>query len=263
MENTSRKYTIQDLLQIMHRLRKECPWDAAQTHHSLKQYLLEETYEVLETIDREEWQKLPEELGDLLLQVIFHSEIGAEQKRFNFDDVVNHIATKLVKRHPHVFGDRTVHKASEVQENWEHNKVKDEQRKSLLSGVPEHLPALLQAQRLQEKAATVGFDWKEIEPVIDKIFEELQELKEALRKNNPREHEDEFGDLLFALVNLGRFLNLVAEDALRKTNQKFKRRFNYIEKQYNGDLQAMKQAGLDELDNHWNEAKRKENEHSQ
>jgi len=255
MENKQTKYSMDDLLHIMHRLRKECPWDAKQTHESLRQFLLEETYEVLETIDQQQWSKLAEELGDLLLQIVFHSEIASEQNRFDFSDVVDHISKKLIARHPHVFGDKALNSASQVQENWEHTKVKNEGRASLLSGVPKTAPALLQAQRLQEKAACVGFDWPEVEPVIDKVIEELNELKEEIKKNQRQKMEDELGDVLFALVNLGRFLNITAEDALRKTNQKFIRRFQYIEQQYNGDIRAMKKASLKELDQHWEQAK--------
>ncbi len=258
MKNKSNKYSMEELLQIMHRLRKECPWDAKQTHDSLRPYLLEETYEVLETIDNQQWSKLAEELGDLLLQIVFHSEIASENNHFDFSDVVDHICRKLIARHPHVFGNKNLHSAQQVQESWEHSKVATEKRHSLLSGVPNSAPALLQAQRLQEKAATVGFDWPNIEPVFDKVVEELQELKQAIKNENASEKENEFGDLLFALVNLARFLDVTAEDALRKTNQKFIRRFQHIEKQYDGDLQAMKRASLEELDQHWEQAKNNE-----
>ncbi len=252
------KYTIEDLLQIMHRLRRECPWDARQTHDSLRPFLLEEAYEVLETIDQKNWSKLAEELGDLLLQVVFHSEIAAEKNNFDFSDVVDQISKKLIARHPHVFGDKTIETAEKVQQNWEHSKIQNEGRDSLLSGVPTIAPALLQAQRLQEKAATVGFDWPDLSPVFEKVNEELKELKEAVSSNNQQQIENEFGDLLFALVNLGRFLNVTAEDALRRTNQKFIRRFQYIEQQYGQNPTAMKQASLQELDKHWEQAKKNE-----
>ncbi|NOX89453.1 MAG: nucleoside triphosphate pyrophosphohydrolase [Calditrichaeota bacterium] len=260
MSNNAPQYTMEDFLKIMHRLRRECPWDAKQTHHSLKQFLLEETYEVLETIDQERWDKLAEELGDLLLQIVFQSEIAAESNSFDFNDVVTNISQKLINRHPHVFGEKDLRSAAEVQENWEHTKVKDEGRDSLLSGVPKAAPALLQAQRLQEKAATVGFEWESIEPVFEKVAEEWEEFKEAFRKKNQTEIENEFGDLLFALVNLGRFLNISAEEALRKTNHKFTNRFRHIEEQYDGNPAAMKKASLEELDAHWEDAKQKENE---
>ena len=257
MEKT--QYTIDDLLHIMRRLRKDCPWDAKQTHQSLKPYLLEETYEVLETIDQGQYDKLAEEFGDLLLQVVFHSQLGDEEKRFDFQQVVTHISRKLIRRHPHVFGDKDLKDAKEVQENWEQSKVKDEARTSLLSGIPKAAPALMQAQRLQEKAATVGFEWESIEPVYEKVKEEWDELQSAIKQGNQKEIENEFGDLLFALVNLGRFLHVNAEDALRKTNQKFIRRFEHIERQYDNDVDAMKRASLSELDRHWEQAK--DNEH--
>ena len=260
MKKAGSKYSIEQLLGIMKRLRDECPWDAKQTHHSLKQYLLEEAYEVLETIDSEEWSDLSSELGDLLLQIIFHSEIASRAGEFNFSDVVDGIAEKLIHRHPHVFSDTEVHSAEEVQENWEHTKLAKENRKSLLSGIPKSAPALLQAQRLQQKAATVGFDWKQIEPVMDKIDEEWQEFKQALKENNKSEIAAEFGDILFSMVNLGRFTKILAEDALRLTNQKFIRRFQYIEKQFENNPKLMKAQSLEILDKHWNDAKNLEND---
>ncbi len=249
------KESIDKLLNVMQRLRNECPWDAKQTHESLRPYLLEEAYEVLETIDKKEWDKLASELGDLLLQVVFHSQLVSEKGYFDFNDVVRLITEKLIERHPHVFGDKTLHTAEEVQNNWEHTKHATEKRSSILSGIPKFMPALLQAQRLQEKAAAVGFEWDNIEQVIDKIEEELKEFKEAYRNNNKTEIFNEFGDLLFSLVNLSRYLKINSEDSLRKTNNKFIQRFNYIEDQYNNNPVAMKQASLEELDNYWNEAK--------
>ena len=260
MQRTGQKYNIDELLEIMKRLRDECPWDAKQTHHTLKQYLLEEAYEVLETIDSESWSALSSELGDLLLQIIFHSEIASGAGEFDFTDVIDGIAEKLVHRHPHVFADTQVNSAKEVQENWEHSKLINENRKSILAGIPKSAPALLQAQRLQQKAATVGFDWTEINPVIDKIEEEWQEFKQALKDNNQTEIKKEFGDLLFSMVNLARFCKILAEDALRLTNQKFIRRFQYIEKQYKNNPKLMKEQSLDTLDQHWNDAKNLEND---
>jgi len=253
---TEASQAIEKLLNIMKRLRLECPWDAQQTHNSLKQYLLEEAYEVLETIDYEEWQKFKEELGDLLLQIVFHCEIASQNNHFDFSDVVQSISKKLVERHPHVFADKKVHEAREVQENWEHSKMINEKRSSILSGIPRAAPALLQAQRIQEKASTVGFDWGELAPVIDKVEEEWLEFKEAVKLKNPAEIENEFGDFLFSIVNLSRFLQITAEDALRRTNNKFIKRFRYIEKQYEQDPKAMKKASLQELDEHWVAAKR-------
>jgi len=260
MERTESKYRMSDLLDIMRRLRDECPWDSKQTHHTLKQYLLEEAYEVLETIDSESWNLLSSELGDLLLQIIFHSEIASRAGEFDFNDVVDKIAEKLVQRHPHVFADKRVNSAEEVQENWEHSKILKESRKSILAGIPKAAPALLQAQRLQQKAATVGFDWTEINPIIDKIDEEWQEFKQALKEDHPSEISKEFGDMLFGMVNLARFYNVLAEDALRLTNQKFIRRFQYIEKQYENNPKLMKEQSLETLDQHWNDAKKLEND---
>lgn len=249
---------MDELLKIMKRLRKECPWDAKQTHQSLKRFLLEETYEVLESIDEQNWDELSAELGDLLLQIVFHSEIASEMNHFDFDVVVDKIADKLVKRHPHVFGNALLKNAEEVQQNWEHTKVQNERRASLLEGIPGNAPALLQARRLQEKAATVGFEWDEIEAVFEKVEEEMQELHEARKEKDRDAIQDEFGDLLFALVNVGRFLDVDSEDALRRTNKKFIRRFCYIENKY-ADPAAMKKATLQELDAYWDEAKRNEN----
>ena len=260
MQRTETKYTINELLEIMKHLRDECPWDAKQSHHTLKQYLLEETYEVLETIDSESWEDLSSELGDLLLQIIFHSEIASRSGEFDFSTVVDSIAEKLVHRHPHVFADTSVNSAKEVQENWEHTKLIKENRKSILSGIPKSAPALLQAQRLQQKAATVGFDWTELNPVIDKIDEEWQEFKQAVEEDNLSDIKEEFGDLLFSMVNLARFCKVLAEDALRLTNNKFIRRFQYIEQQYNNDPKIMKSQSLEELDQHWNDAKKLKND---
>ena len=260
MQRTETKYTINELLEIMKRLRDECPWDAKQSHHTLKQYLLEEAYEVLETIDSESWEDLSSELGDLLLQIIFHSEIASRSGEFDFSTVVDGIAEKLVHRHPHVFADTSVNSAKEVQENWEHTKLIKENRKSILSGIPKSAPALLQAQRLQQKAATVGFDWTELNPVIDKIDEEWQEFKQAVKDDNLSDIKEEFGDILFSMVNLARFCKVLAEDALRLTNNKFIRRFQYIEQQYNNDPKIMKSQSLEELDQHWNDAKKLKND---
>lgn len=248
---------VEKLLKVMKRLRQECPWDAKQTHHSLKPYLLEEAYEVLETIDFENWKSLPSELGDLLLQIVFHSEIASEAGCFKFEDVVDHITAKLIERHPHVFGDKEVHGSEQVQENWEHTKVISENRNSILSGIPKTAPALLQAQRLQEKAATVGFDWSEIEPVIHKIEEEIGELKDAITEGNLQLAKGELGDLIFGIVNMSRFMKINAEDALRMTNEKFVKRFQYIEQKYDKQPSEMKKASLEELDSYWNEAKNK------
>jgi MazG family protein len=254
MDNSN--INIAKLLNVMVRLRAECPWDAKQTHDSLKPYLIEEAYEVLETIDNGEWDKLASELGDLLLQVVFHSQLGAESGHFDFNEVTRLVTKKLIERHPHIFGDKTANTAEEVQKNWEHIKHTLEKRNSILSGIPKFMPALLQAQRLQQKAASVGFEWDNIEQVIDKIDEELNEFKDALHEKNKNNQFEEFGDLLFSLVNLSRYLGINSEESLRKTNNKFIKRFRYIENQYDNNPMAMKEASLEELDNFWNEAKK-------
>ncbi len=242
-------------LRIMELLRRHCPWDAEQTHESLKRYLLEEAHEVTEAIDQNDFEALKGELGDLLLQIVFHSAIAGEQKRFSFDDVVSRISDKMVERHPHVFQRETGITAEEVQRNWEQNKYKKERRDSMLSGIPDSMPALLKAQRMQEKAATVGFEWKRIDAVIDKLQEELDELKQAVHNNDTETVREEYGDILFAIVNLGRFLNVVSEDALNQTNRKFRQRFAFIEKQFNYDMDKMSGADLETLEKFWQNAK--------
>jgi tetrapyrrole methylase family protein/MazG family protein len=251
---------FQELVNIMKRLRKECPWDRAQTPQSLRQYILEEAFEVIETIDEENWSELGEELGDLLLQIVFQSEIAEERSHFTISDVIRHINNKMVNRHPHVFGEAQVKSEDDVADNWEHIKIHLEKRKSLLSGVPAAAPALLQAQRLQDKASRVGFDWDDINDVLNKVQEEIEEVRQAMAGGDKDEVNAEFGDLLFALVNSARFLDLNAEDALRMTNQKFIRRFSYIEEHFGQDFNKMKAAGLAELDRLWDKAKQIERE---
>jgi tetrapyrrole methylase family protein / MazG family protein len=245
------------LLEIMSLLRSEngCPWDREQTHASLRQHLLEEAYEVIETIDEGRLEELPGELGDLLLQVIFHAQIAAEQSLFTMDDVVASITEKLIRRHPHVFGDATVKTADEQIVRWEQTKMKKEGKKSAIDGVPRELPALLRAFRMQNKAAAVGFDWPEITPVWDKIQEEIAELQEAVQSGNSEHVEEELGDLLFSIVNVSRFLKANPEDALRRTIEKFSRRFSSVELEFNRRGQAMEQATLEELDAEWDNVK--------
>ena len=245
-----------DLLDIMQKLRNECPWDKIQTPESLRKYIIEETYEVIETIDRKKWSALCEELGDLLLQIVFQSVIAQEKGRFDISDVLTHINNKLIKRHPHVFDAKGVLSAKEVENNWENIKANSGKRQSLLSGIPGSAPALLSAQRLQEKAARVGFDWPDMEGVMEKFYEEFKEFKEAINKKNKKKIFEEMGDMLFTLVNLSRFLDITAEDALRLVNKKFRTRFKHIEKHYNYDYQKLKSASLEELDSLWEDSKR-------
>jgi MazG family protein len=253
-DNTIKSFSR--LLTIMYKLRKECPWDRQQTAESLRQFILEETYEVLESIDGGKWDALADELGDLLLQIVFQSIIAEEENRFRMEDVINNINHKMIERHPHVFSNTVVDSASQVAQNWEHIKINSEKRNSLLAGVPGNAPALLRAQRLQEKASNVGFDWKNYNEVMTKIYEELDELKAAIEKSDKKNIEEELGDILFSIVNLSRFLGLVAEDSLRNANNKFTDRFTKIEAHYKNDYKQMKQAGLEELDKIWDKIKR-------
>ncbi|MEL6821320.1 MAG: nucleoside triphosphate pyrophosphohydrolase [Calditrichota bacterium] len=243
---------FEKLVSIMHRLRKECPWDKEQTPQTLRQYILEEAYETVETIDEENWPELKKELGDLLLQVVFQAEIAQEEKRFELHEVIAHINNKLIERHPHVFGDVEVNDSNDVRDNWEQIKFKSEKRKSLLQGIPRNLSALLRAQRLQDKASQSGFDWDNPADVLDKVKEELSELESA---KNQVELEEEMGDLLFSIVNYCRFKNINAEDAIRKTNKKFTDRFQYIERKLAESGETMKDRPLEELDQLWDEAK--------
>ena len=244
------------LLEIVKTLRGQngCQWDKAQTHRSLIPYILEETYEVIEAIDEDDLTKLKEELGDLLLHIVFQANLGEEEGAFNIADSINSINEKLIRRHPHVFGDVKVNSIKEIKENWEEIKLR-EGRTSLMEGVPKTLPALVLAQRVQLRAAEVGFDWKQVEDVWEKIEEELNEFKEAIELKNKQEVISEFGDLLFSLVNLSRFLEVNSEEALRKTINKFVRRFKSVEKNLSQNGKRLKDATLEEMDNIWNNTK--------
>lgn len=247
------------LVSIMATLRAPggCPWDQEQTRESLKPFLIEEAYEVLEALDHGEKEKLQEELGDLLLQVVFHAQVAAELGEFTVDAVLEKVVEKLVRRHPHVFGETRAETAQEVLSNWE--RLKQAERggaieSSVLSGVPKTLPALLRAQRLQDKAARVGFDWGETGEVLQKVEEELHELKAATVKG-PEATEAEMGDLLFSLVNLARFLHVSAEEALRKSIEKFIRRFRHVESGLAQQGKSLAESSLEEMDALWHEAK--------
>ena len=241
------------LVKIMERLRRECPWDRKQTPETLRQYILEEAYETIEAIDHQNWTELRKELGDLLLQIVFQTEIAQEHQRFELAEVIAHINNKLVERHPHVFGDVTVRDARDVAINWEQIKQRTENRKSVLEGVPKHLSALLRAQRLQDKAAGVGFDWDNTREVLDKIREEIDEVENT---DTPEALEDELGDLLFALVNYCRFRGISAEDALRKTSGKFISRFQYIESELEKADIKPADATLEQMEALWQAAKK-------
>ncbi len=243
-----------DLVKIVNILRKECPWDRKQTHQSIKDNLIEEAYETVDAIDQNNLDELKKELGDLLLHIVFHSKMASETDSFSIEDVIQSIQEKLIRRHPHVFGDEVAEDEQQVAENWENIKMK-EGKKSVLDGIPMHLPALIKAQRMQEKAANVGFDWPESSQVLDKVREELEELQETLDNQQPEESQKEFGDLLFSLVNLGRFYDLNAEDSLRKTNRKFQKRFGYVEKCLDDEGLQIRNATLEQMDVYWEEAK--------
>ena len=246
------------LIEIMARLRQPdgCPWDKAQDHESLKPYLVEETYEVLDAIDNGIPDKLAEELGDLLLHIVFHAQLADERGEFNIEDVCRTIADKLIKRHPHVFENQVEMTTSEVIDRWEIIKQDNNKDYSVLEGVPKSLPALLKAYRIQEKVGRLGFDWKEAKEVVAKIKEEVAEFEEAFRENNNRAMNHELGDLLFSLVNLSRHLGLRAEEALNDTNTKFIKRFQYIESKLSEIGKTPAESTLEEMDALWEESKK-------
>lgn len=252
---------FEDLVEIIKILRKKCPWDRKQTHQSIKDNLIEEAYEAVEAIDENDFDELKKELGDLLLHVVFHSRMATETDDFTIDDVIYSIQEKLIRRHPHVFGDTDVTDEQQVAENWESLKMK-EGRDSVLEGIPPHLPALIRAQRMQEKAGNVGFDWKKSptgkQQLWQKLQEELDEFREIYNEDsaNPEQVADEYGDFLFSVVNAGRFLNLQAEDALRMTNNKFKERFQYIEEQLRANGKSFSEVSLEQMEQYWQQAKK-------
>ena len=251
-------YTYEEFVDIVRRLRRECPWDRDQTHDSIRQNLIEEAYEVVEAIDNGDMDELKKELGDLLLHVVFHSAIAEESGEFTLDEVVSLITEKLIRRHPHVFGDTVVNGQDEVIRNWERIKL-DEGRESVLDGIPSALPALVRALRLQQKASKVGFDWEKKEDCWKKVEEELQEFKSAAKQNNnDKETTNELGDLLFSIVNYARFLNINPEDALRKTNEKFLKRFQIIEKKLKEQGKDINETSLEEMDSIWDKSKEDE-----
>ena len=247
------------LLEIMSRIRKECPWDKKQTHRSLRQYLIEEAYETVESIDKEDWPHLRKELGDVLLQIVFHAKISEENNIFDIHDVILMLNEKLVRRHPHVFGDVSADTPEKVKKNWEAIKVEEEGKKSYLDGVPKGMPALLRAQNLQRKAAAIGFDWENIDQIWPKLEEEAKEISEAIKSGIEKEIEAEMGDILFSWVNLARHLNINAEDALRISSDKFERRFKQIEEMAKNDDIDLKDLDLASLDKLWEKVKSGEN----
>jgi MazG family protein len=274
---------FEGFVQIMARLRGDggCPWDREQTYETLKNFLIEETYEAVEAIEDKNPGALCEELGDVLLEVVFLAQIAREENRFTIDDVIDAISTKMVRRHPHVFGDKQVADSREVLKNWEEmkqaeraekqgDKVMEAQPPSILDGVTRRIPAVLEASQLSQRAARVGFDWSRAEEILDKLHEELGELQEAMRgtpqpqSNAVEEHcelsrvEDEIGDIIFVAVNLARHFKIDPESALKKTNQKFRNRFRYIESMLARSNRSFEQTNLEEMERYWQEAKRGE-----
>lgn len=244
-----------DFVQIVHRLRLECPWDREQTHESIRHLLIEETYEAVDAVDRSDWDELKKELGDLMLHLVFHSVMAKEEQHFTLKDVLISISEKLILRHPHVYGDVQVGGAGEVLQNWEKIKQKERGRKKgILSGVPKALPALLQAERIQDKAAGVGFDFPNAGQAWAKVEEELHEFKD-IPEDNTHEAEAELGDVFFALINYARLRGISPEMALKRTNDKFIRRFNFIEARLEEKGTTFDAMSLDALDAIWEEAK--------
>lgn len=257
-----KKYVMEEFLEVVATLRGEggCPWDKEQTLDTLRPYLIEEAYEVIDAIEEDDINSHSEELGDLLLQIVMQSQIRKETGSFNFYDVVQKIKDKMINRHPHVFGDVQVSDSAEVLRNWEKNKSQKEngEHRSVLAGVPRHLPALQKAQRVQSRAARVGFDWEYVKDVVAKVDEELAEVKEAMTCNNTEKLQDEIGDLLFSVVNLSRFYDISAEDALNGTIKKFKTRFSQIEKYMFEQGKQLTDCTLEEMDRIWEQSKRNE-----
>ena len=245
---------LQRLLNIMDDLRSKCPWDRKQTIQSLKNLTIEEVYELTDAIESENFENLKEELGDLLLHIVFYSKIASEKKKFNFKDVVNDLCDKLIYRHPHIYGDLVVETEEEVKLNWENLKSK-KTKKSILSGIPKKLPTILKAQRAQEKASSVGFDWNSINSVKSKLDEEMKELNVELNSKNRNKIEDEFGDVLFTLINYSRFLKIDPELSLKKSTEKFIGRFKILEEIIKRKKQKISQIDKNELEIIWEESK--------
>lgn len=250
--------SLERLRKIMDELREECPWDRKQTIHTLRQQTLEEVYELADAITEQKWQDIKEELGDLLLHIIFYSKIGAEQQQFTLEDVIEGVCNKLVARHPHIYSNVKVEDEQDVKQNWEKIKQQEGKKASILSGVPPSLPALMKALRLQEKTKQVGFEWDNTSQVKDKIEEELQELYEAVEEGKQEEIEAELGDVLFAMINYARFVQVDPEQALERTNKKFMRRFQQMEVIAQQQGASLHDMTLMEMDALWNQVKKEE-----
>ncbi|MFD0797015.1 nucleoside triphosphate pyrophosphohydrolase [Maribacter chungangensis] len=246
---------VDRLLTVMDKLRAQCPWDKKQTIASLRHLTIEEVYELGDAILDNDLEEVKNELGDILLHIVFYSKIGSETGDFDIADVANAICEKLIHRHPHIYGDVTVNNEEDVKRNWELLKLK-EGKKSVLEGVPKSLPALVKASRIQEKVAGVGFDWEQPQQVFEKVQEELGELQEEVREGDKDKIASEFGDVLFSMINYARFLGIDPETALERTNKKFTKRFQYLEKSASDKGKSLQEMSLDEMDVYWNEAKK-------
>lgn len=259
-DRTSALKAFERLLDIMDDLREKCPWDREQTLESIRPLTIEETYELSEGILDGDLELIKKELGDILLHIVFYAKIGSEKSAFDITDVINSLCDKLIYRHPHIYGDVKVSGANQVLENWEQLKTKEKDgNKTILSGVPKVLPALIKANRIQEKVRAVGFDWEERSQVWDKVEEELQELKREVEVNNSDKMEAELGDFLFSVVNVARLYNIEPETALERTNKKFIKRFGYLEEKTIKQGRSLKSMTLDEMNIYWEEAKKFDN----
>ncbi|HTN06952.1 nucleoside triphosphate pyrophosphohydrolase [Agriterribacter sp.] len=247
------------LVKIMDELRAQCPWDKKQTIQTLRSLTIEETYELADAITQQSWKDIKEELGDILLHIVFYAKIATEQKQFSLEDVIHGVCEKLIFRHPHIYGDVQVENEEDVKRNWENLKLK-EGKKSVLGGVPAALPATVKAMRLQEKAKQVGFEWDNRGQVWEKVEEEMKELQEAIAENNTEHIEEEYGDLVFSLINYARFLHIDAESALERTNKKFIDRFTRMEKEAITNGKNLAEMSLEEMDAIWNRVKQQKKE---
>ena len=254
MQNDSRLDAFKRLLDIMDELRAKCPWDKEQTIESIRHLTIEETYELSDAILKGDHEEVKKELGDILLHIVFYAKIGSETGLYDIESVISQLCEKLIRRHPHIYGDVQAENSDAVKQNWDQITLKEKgnAKKSVLSGVPNSMPSLVKALRMQDKAAQVGFDWENKNQVWEKVEEELNEFKTA---NNAKDREEEFGDLLFSLINYARFENINPDDALEKTNQKFKKRFEYIEAKAEAKNLDLKSLGLRQMDEWWVEAK--------
>lgn len=255
-----KKKSLQQLVSIIESLRspKGCPWDREQTMETLKTYLIEEVYEIIEAIEGDDLDALKEELGDLLFHIVFLSRIAEEQGAFNISDVIDRVSRKMITRHPHVFGEKKVSSSKEVEKSWSDLKEKEKyHRSSVLNGIPQHLPALLRAYRITERANRAGFDWEKAEDAYKKLDEEINELNQALSQGNCRKVEDEMGDVLFVLVNVARLIGINPEESLRKTTEKFIKRFQYVEENLGRSRRSLRETPVDEIHRLWAHSKGK------